>query len=316
MHGIIVVYKERGYTSFDVCAILRRKLGIRKIGHLGTLDPQAEGVLPVTVGRAGRIAEYLEPDLKTYRVTARLGVETDTQDIWGKVCAQKDASGVTEADLRHLLPAFTGLIRQKPPLYSAVKVNGKKLYEYARAGKDVEVKERELYVPSLHLLSFEASDMPEFTLEITCTHGGYIRTICHDMGKRLGCGAAMTSLLRLQAGTFSLRDARKLGEIKSLSTEEIEKILIPADQAVSGLGKASCKAFFARLFASGVELHRDQWQEILPPPYRDRDFYLPLPERFKRLYLVYAGEIFLGIGLMGEDGSLHAEKVFATDSNT
>ena len=230
MDGILIVNKERGYTSFDVVAKLRGILSIRKIGHTGTLDPEATGVLPVCVGRATKVCDVLTDRDKTYEATVVLGITTDTLDTTGEVLTRKPVS-VTRDELLAVLSHFRGEITQVPPMYSAVKVNGKRLYEYAREGKEVERKERRVTIYEIELLEEKLfpwdnseesgqADLPDdfdqhpsFRIRVKCSKGTYIRTLCDDIGKELGCGAAMSSLVRTEVGRFRLEDALRLNEI-------------------------------------------------------------------------------------------------------
>ncbi len=216
MDGIINVYKEAGFTSHDVVAKLRGILHQKKIGHTGTLDPAAVGVLPVCCGKATKVCELLTDQDKSYRAVCRLGVETDTQDMTGMVLREGDFSSVDRRQLEECMEAFLGDLMQIPPMYSACKVNGKKLYELAREGKTVERKPRPIHISSCHLVEERLSE-GLFTLDVTCSKGTYIRTLCHDMGVRLGCFAAMESLVRTRVSVFSLEDALTLDRIEELA---------------------------------------------------------------------------------------------------
>ena len=210
MTGIVVIDKPAGWTSFDVVAKLRRALHERRIGHGGTLDPMATGVLPVFVGRATRAVEFMESADKEYLAGVRFGFTTDTQDTTGTVLTE---SGIqpTESEIEAALQTFLGEQEQLPPLYSAIKVDGKKLYEYARAGKDVERKARKITISQIVPLGF--AEDGEYRFRLTVSKGTYVRTICHDLGEKLGCGGAMSSLRRLRAGAFRIEDASTLDEV-------------------------------------------------------------------------------------------------------
>lgn len=223
MTGIVIVDKPAGWTSQDVTARLRRVFGTRRIGHGGTLDPMATGVLPVFVGRATRGVEFFEHADKTYEAVLRLGTVTDTQDSTGTVLEKRPAA-VTEAEFRDILPKFTGKIAQIPPMYSAIKVNGKKLYELARAGKEVERKPREITIFSLELLEFSGETAK---IRVHCSKGTYIRTLCHDIGAALGCGACMETLRRTAAGEYTLADSVGLDTL--LNAERPEDYLRDVD---------------------------------------------------------------------------------------
>ncbi len=221
--GILNVYKEKGYTSHDVVAKLRGILRQKKIGHTGTLDPDAEGVLPVCLGKATRLCDMLTDNNKTYRAVLLLGVETDTQDIWGQVVSKRTPE-VSEEETREAVMGFTGEYAQIPPMYSALKVNGKKLYELARAGKTVERQPRQV---TIHEIVIESVELPRVTMTVRCSKGTYIRTLCHDIGQKLGCGGCMESLVRTQAGRFFLENSLKLEEIEKLVRQGMleEKIM-------------------------------------------------------------------------------------------
>ena len=223
MTGIVIVDKPAGWTSQDVTARLRRVFGTRRIGHGGTLDPMATGVLPVFVGRATRGVEFFEHADKTYEAVLRLGTVTDTQDRTGAVLEKRPAA-VTEAEFRDILPKFTGKIAQVPPMYSAIKVDGKKLYELARAGKEVERKPREITIFSLELLEFSGETAK---IRVHCSKGTYIRTLCHDIGAALGCGACMETLRRTAAGEYTLADSVGLDTL--LNAERPEDYLRDVD---------------------------------------------------------------------------------------
>lgn len=216
MTGIVIVDKPAGWTSQDVTARLRRVFGTRRIGHGGTLDPMATGVLPVFVGRATRGVEFFEHADKTYEAVLRLGTVTDTQDSTGAVLEKRPAA-VTEAEFRDILPKFTGKIAQIPPMYSAIKVDGKKLYELARAGKEVERKPREITIFSLELLEFSGETAK---IRVHCSKGTYIRTLCHDIGAALGCGACMETLRRTAAGEYTLADSVELDTLLNAECPE------------------------------------------------------------------------------------------------
>ena len=190
-NGIIVIDKEQNMTSHDVVGRVRRILGTGKVGHTGTLDPMATGVLPICVGKATRIMEYLDMDFKTYRCSMLLGKETDSRDVWGGVLSSVQEAAVNEVreeEIREVFSSFRGLISQKPPIYSAVRVDGKRLYEYAREGKDVEIPSRNVYIKQLEIEEVRVGRGYEssVTFSVTCSKGTYIRSICHDAGEKLG----------------------------------------------------------------------------------------------------------------------------------
>ena len=199
--GIIVIHKEKGFTSHDVVAKLRGILHMKKIGHTGTLDPDATGVLPVALGKGTKLVDLLTDKEKTYEAVLHLGIDTDTQDMSGTVLEEKPVN-VTEEEVRKVLKSFVGEQLQVPPMYSALKVNGKKLYELAREGKTVERKARPVCFYEIEPLEFH---LPLVKIRVTCSKGTYIRTLCHDIGEKLGCGGCMESLLRTQVSEFLLK---------------------------------------------------------------------------------------------------------------
>lgn len=230
MDGILVINKEKDYTSHDVVAKLRGILRMKKIGHTGTLDPQAQGVLPVALGKGTRLVELLTEKKKTYRAVLRLGVETDTQDMTGTVLSEKEVS-VTEEEVRKVCRSFLGHQLQVPPMYSALKVNGKKLYELAREGKEVERAPRPV---EFYEINVESVALPLVTFTVTCSKGTYIRTLCHDIGQKLGCCGAMEELLRTASGKFTLTDSYTLAEVEGfVSDGTIEQKVLSISQVLS-----------------------------------------------------------------------------------
>ncbi|MCC8152471.1 MAG: tRNA pseudouridine(55) synthase TruB, partial [Lachnospiraceae bacterium] len=212
-NGILNVYKERGYTSFDVVAKLRGICGQKKIGHTGTLDPEAEGVLPVCLGKATKVCVMLTDRDKTYRAVMLLGVETDTLDTSGQVLRRSDTDGITEEAVREAIAGFVGETDQIPPMYSALKVNGQKLCDLARKGQTVERKPRRI---TIYEIRVESMNLPRVTMTVRCSKGTYIRSLCHDIGEKLGCHAALEHLLRTEAAGYRVEDALRLDEISAL----------------------------------------------------------------------------------------------------
>ena len=233
MNGIINVYKEKGYTSHDVVAVLRKIAGQKKIGHTGTLDPDATGVLPVCLGRATKLCDLLTDRDKTYEAVLLLGKTTDTQDISGAILKEQPTDHLNEAEVTKVIESFKGTYDQIPPMYSALKVNGKKLYELAREGKTVERKSRKVTIYQIHIKEIQ---LPRVRMEVTCSKGTYIRTLCHDIGQKLGCGGCMEELTRTKVGRFELKDSLKLEELSDLAQNgRLEDALIPLDQMFSEL---------------------------------------------------------------------------------
>ena len=221
-NGIIIIDKPEGWTSMDVCAKLRGVFREKRVGHAGTLDPMATGVLPVFVGQATKAVSFAESGQKEYRAVVRLGIVTDTQDTSGTVLLQQPVT-VMEADVRAVLPRFTGEIAQLPPMYSAIKINGQKLYDIARRGGTVERKPRNITIYELELV--EKLSETDYALRVVCSKGTYIRTLCHDIGAALGCGAAMAALRRTAAAGFTIDEAVTLDEVQ----EQREALLRPLD---------------------------------------------------------------------------------------
>lgn len=252
MDGVIVIRKEKGFTSHDVVAKLRGILHMKKIGHTGTLDPDAEGVLPVALGKATRLVDMITDKEKTYEAVMRLGVVTDTQDMSGTVLSQTEDISVTEEELRTVIGSFVGDYMQVPPMYSALKVNGKKLYELAREGKTVERKARPVHFYEIEILDI---DFPLVRFCVTCSKGTYIRTLCHDIGEKLGCGAAMETLLRTKVGRFTLDDAITLAQAEeAVQAGEIESKVVGIEQILAEYPRVCCTEAGDRLLANGNPL--------------------------------------------------------------
>lgn len=262
MDGIINVQKEKGYTSHDVVARLRGIFKQKKIGHTGTLDPEATGVLPVCLGRATKVCELLTNKEKTYVARVKLGIVTDTQDMTGKIL-EENSVAVTREEIERVLHNFTGELWQTPPMYSAVKVNGKRLYELARQGQEVERKQRKITVFSCVLTEYEPEEN-EFEIEVTCSKGTYIRTLCHDMGKQLGCGAAMVSLVRTKVDSFTLEQALTLDQIEEIVQEgAIQEHVMDIDALFPAYPAVVVLPPGVRYVQNGNEI-RAEWCEKLP----------------------------------------------------
>ena len=230
--GIINVYKEKGFTSHDVVAKMRGILGQRKIGHTGTLDPAAEGVLPVCAGKGTKLCDMLTDHDKTYRAVLLLGTETDTEDTTGTVLETKDTSGLTENEVQDAVFSFIGDYAQVPPMYSALKVDGKKLYELAREGKTVERKARPVKIFDIQI---EKMELPEVTMTVSCSKGTYIRTLCHDIGAALGTGGCLSSLRRTRAGRFAIDDCVTMEQIQQARDQNAHMAFLrPVDSLFSG----------------------------------------------------------------------------------
>lgn len=259
--GILIMNKPRDFTSFDVIAKLRGILKIRRLGHTGTLDPMAEGVLPVLVGSATKACDILPNETKTYRAGFCLGVVTDTQDITGAVLSTARAQ-VTQEMLEAILPRFVGEIQQVPPMYSAVQINGKRLYDLAREGKTVARPTRTVTVYDITLVRYDAA-AGEGVVEITCGKGTYVRTILHDMGAAAGCGACMTSLTRTMASGFALADALRFVDVEQVMAEgRLAEVLQPTQSLFATLPKLILSEGQARMYRNGVKLSLDRLRGV------------------------------------------------------
>lgn len=212
MDGILLINKPAGYTSHDIVGIVRKKLHTKKVGHCGTLDPDATGVLVVCVNKATKAIQFLMSDTKVYRATLSLGKSTDTYDASGKILEEKEVGQISKAQVIDVLNSFLGKSKQKPPIYSAIKVNGKKLYEYARNGEEVEIKERDIEIMMIELIDFSNN---EIVFDVKCSKGTYIRSLCVDIAKKLGYPGHMSHLERRQAGRFLITDCVTLEQLEN-----------------------------------------------------------------------------------------------------
>ena len=260
MNGVLNIYKEAGFTSHDVVAKLRGILKQKKIGHTGTLDPDAEGVLPVCLGNATKLCGLLSDKEKTYEAVLLLGQTTDTQDVSGTVLGTAPVTA-GEEEIREAVLGFLGDYDQVPPMYSALKVGGKKLYELAREGKEVERKARRVRILALEIHGIR---LPEVSFSVTCSSGTYIRTLCQDIGERLGCGGCMKSLLRTRVDRFRVEDSLRLSEIEELAREgRIGEALIPVDEMFPAYLKLRMKEAADRLVYNGNPFSAGDAQELL-----------------------------------------------------
>ncbi|MCR5602090.1 MAG: tRNA pseudouridine(55) synthase TruB [Lachnospiraceae bacterium] len=248
MNGIINIYKEQGYTSFDVVARLRGICRQKKIGHTGTLDPDATGVLPVCLGNATSLCDLLTDKTKEYETVLLLGITTDTQDVSGTVLKQQDVN-LNEADVVSCIGQFTGDIEQIPPMYSAIKIDGRKLYELAREGKTVERRARSVTIHSIDILSI---DLPRVTMRVACSKGTYIRTLCNDIGESLGCGGTMESLIRTRSGDFRIEDASKLDTVREWADEgKLQDHILSVEEIFGGCSSIRMNATADKLLHNG-----------------------------------------------------------------
>ena len=263
MDGMLNVHKEKGYTSHDVVAKLRGILHMKKIGHTGTLDPEAEGVLPVALGAATRLVDLFTEKEKTYEALLHLGIITDTQDMTGQILSEQEVT-VTEEEVLAALESFVGPYLQMPPMYSALKVDGKKLYELAREGKTVERAKRPVYFYAIEPLEIR---LPLVRFRVTCSKGTYIRTLCQDIGEKLGCGGCMESLLRTRSGAFTLEDSVTLDEIeKAMRENRVKDFILGVEDVLVEFPRVCCTEEGNRLLANGNPLHE---QLIVGPQVKD-----------------------------------------------
>lgn len=247
-NGIINVYKEAGFTSHDVVAKLRGILKQKKIGHTGTLDPDAVGVLPVCLGSATKLCDMLTDKSKEYRTEFLLGKVTDTQDISGKVLSE-EAVDATALQVQEAALSFVGAYEQVPPMYSAIKVDGKKLYQLAREGREIERKARPVHIDYITINSIE---LPKAAMTVGCSKGTYIRTLCHDIGQKLGCGAVMTHLERTRAGGFVLADSMTLGDIEKAAAQgAVGNYILPVDAVFKDYKAVTVEEKFKKLIDNG-----------------------------------------------------------------
>ena len=261
--GILNIYKEKGYTSHDVVAKLRGILKQKKIGHTGTLDPDAQGVLPVCLGKGTKLCDMLTDRDKVYRAVLLLGQVTDTQDTSGTVLRQSPVE-VSEQEIREAAESFLGAYSQVPPMYSALKINGVKLCDLARSGKTVERKPRDV---TIYDLKIESVKLPRVTMTVSCSKGTYIRTLCQDIGEKLGCGGCMESLVRLKSGRFSLEESLTLSEVEELmAAGRILDAVIPIDRIFEEYPALHVEKDFLRFLENGNPLESRMFKEKTAPP--------------------------------------------------
>lgn len=314
IEGILLIWKPAGFTSHDVVAKARRILHIKRIGHTGTLDPQVTGVLPLCIGRATRLVEYIQEMPKEYRAKLVVGLATDTEDLTGEVVERSDRVELEPGRVRDVIGSFEGEIDQVPPMYSAVKVDGKRLYELARKGEVVERKPRTVTVYRMELLSMNLEQpMPEIEFRALCSKGTYIRTLCTDIGRSLGYPAAMAELVRTATGGFG-RDRcvtlEQLAEAAARGEDEVRRLMVPADEAISFIPACSIGAEQAAHALQGKKLRLAESADHREPQKPGQ----ALPDSMQALRRLYAGGRFLGLFRLAEDGqTLVPEKVFLPD---
>ena len=284
MNGVINIYKNTGMTSFDVVAMVRRVAKMKKVGHTGTLDPAASGVLPVCLGKATKIIDYIMENKKVYRVNLKLGMVTDTYDLEWEVLREEDASHITKDEILNCINSFLGTIDQVPPMYSALKQNGVRLYELARQGIEVHREARKVTIYSIENIKIESND--NIQMDVCCSKGTYIRSLCYDIGEKLNVGATMTALERIQNGPFTKEEAIN---IEDLTEELLEKHIISIEKALDSFEKITVNEKFGKLLRNGVKVF-------------DNRMYSEEVE-FNKLYRVYEDNgVFLGLGKRDEKG--------------
>lgn len=259
--GIINVYKESGYTSFDVVAKLRGILKQKKIGHTGTLDPMAEGVLMVCLGKGTKLVDMITSGTKEYEASMRLGIATDTEDVTGEILVEKEVpEELSEATVIEIIKSFIGKYDQIPPMYSAIKKDGKKLYEYARSGIEIERDPRPVEIFSIDNI---VVDFPNISFKVNCSKGTYIRSLCRDIGDKIGCGGTLTALTRNEVHGFFLKDALRLSDIEKLRDEEkLMDYILPVDAILDKYPCYKIKEKFSKLLINGNKLNYSQLEII------------------------------------------------------
>jgi len=294
LSGILIVNKHAGVTSNDIVQKLRRLYGTRQIGHTGTLDPMATGVLPVLIGRAVKASDFITAENKRYTAEMRLGLETDTEDITGTVL-RRCSTIPDEAAVMVACASFAGDSEQIPPMYSALKVGGKKLVDLAREGITVERQARPI---TIHSLSAVRLDRETYQLDVHCSKGTYIRTLCADIGKKLGCGAVMSALTRTESGPFPLEKAVTIAQLEEMTADERAALLLPLEEYFLDLPALVLPEFYARLARDGCEIYQSRIRSALPDG---------------TLVRLYRGEQFFALGRVGDypaGSAVKAVKIF------
>ena len=279
--GVLIVNKHEGVTSHRIVQILRRMYDTPKVGHTGTLDPMATGVLPILLGRAVKASDFLVSEEKEYIAGLRLGVTTDTLDITGEVLSTSDAIP-SETEVRRVAASFVGNIEQIPPMYSAIKIGGQKLVDLARSGETVERKPRAVEIKSLDVEKIADN---EYKLRVVCSKGTYVRTLCNDIGEKLGCGGAMSSLVRVRTGNFTLEGSYTIEDLEKMTFEERLTLPVPTEKLFEDLGEVKVNDFYAKLIRGGTELYQ-----------RKLGTKFEVGERVRILY----GDTFLALGEVAE----------------
>jgi tRNA pseudouridine55 synthase len=281
MDGILNIYKPSGMTSFDVVRAVMKICGTKKVGHTGTLDPLASGVLPVCIGRATKIVDYIMSDIKVYEAELMLGVKTDTYDREGIITEEKEVK-LSEEDVLSVFNSFVGETEQEPPMYSALKVNGKRLYELARKGIVIERDKRKITIFEMKVLDLS---IPLVKFRVTCSKGTYIRSLCYDIGEKLGVGGAMWNLERIQTGNFKLEDSVSL---EVINKDNVKQFIFPIEEGLNRYDKVSFSSKYEKLLLNGVKVNNE---------------YLIKNIEFNKLYRVYLDEKhFIGLGIRDDLG--------------
>ena len=297
MNGIINVLKPSEMTSHDVVSFIRRTFNMKKVGHTGTLDPNAAGVLPICIGKATRVAEYFDDFNKSYRGEITLGSSTDTQDMYGVVLETSDKK-VTEDEINAVFEQFKGDMKQTPPMYSAIKIDGKKLYELAREGKTIERKQRDITIYDIEILKNYNNERILF--DVDCSKGTYVRTICNDIGERLGTLGHMSFLMRTKVGNFCIKEAYTLDELEKLKEKDmLETTLLPLDTALLQYESIEFSESNSKSLKNGLKLRVDNSENKYTPD---------------QLVRVYSESEFIGVGtFVFSEGEtyLKMKKVFA-----
>jgi len=281
MNGVINVYKPTGMTSYDVVHKVKKICNTKKVGHTGTLDPEASGVLPICIGRATKLVDYIMDEFKLYKAELLLGTVTDTYDREGKVIETNEVN-VTEEEVVKAIRSFQGEISQIPPMYSALKVNGKKLYDLARKGIEIEREPRSITIYNIEILEI---NLPKVIFNVKCSKGTYIRSLCYDIGHYLGCGGAMWNLERIATGEFDIKNSVRL---EDLTIENVEQFLIPMDTALKKYERINIDVYFENMLINGVTLKNDRVIQAISK---------------NKLYRVYTtNNRFLGLGQRDDNG--------------
>lgn len=274
MNGLLIFDKPKGITSHDVVYKVRKKTGIKKVGHTGTLDPLATGVLVICIGKATKVSEYIIAEDKEYIAKIKLGLLTDSFDINGNILKEEDVN-FKEEEIQNVLKSFIGSQKQTPPIYSAIKVDGKKLYQYARSGEEIDIAQRDININSIELLNF--NDKDEITIKVSVSKGTYIRSLANDIGKRLNTNGTITELRRTKTGNFQIEKSINLDDFNKMTLDELEKHILPIDKALNNLHYININSNFRDRILNGV-------------------FYKLDKEYSSKEYRVYSGDEFLGIG--------------------